>query len=327
MKAPSYEQIVAARGRLAPYLAVTALRSYAPLDEAVGLHVLVKHENHQPTNSFKIRNALAAMTGLDGEQKKRGVIAATRGNHGAGIAWAGKRLGIPATVVVPHGNNPEKNTAIRGYGAMLVESGQTYDDAIAEMKRRAAAEGLVQIHSTNNTEVVAGAGTMSLEIFEQADAMGEKIDAMVFSVGGGSQAAGAMLVSREQKRGVEVFGVQTESASAYHDSYHAKKVIARTPVATIADGIATGTAYELTFPVLQGLTGFVLVSEREIGEALRLLLETTHNLVEGAGAAGLAGLRRLAPELRERGVRTACVVMSGGNIDQATLRRVMAREI
>jgi threonine dehydratase len=327
MKAPTYDQILAARQRLAPYLTPTPLRSYQPLDEAVGLHVLVKHENHQPTNSFKIRNALAAMTALTDDQKKRGVIAATRGNHGAGIAWAGKTLGIPSTVVVPHGNNPEKNTAIRGYGATLIEAGETYDDAIAEMNRRSSEQGLVQIHSTNNTEVVAGAATMSLEIFEQADAMHEKIDAMVFSVGGGSQAAGAILVSQQQKRPAAVYGVQSASASAYHDSYHAKRAIAKTPSATIADGIATGFAYELTFPILQQAAGFVTVSESEIAEALRMLLETTHNLVEGAGATGLAGLRKLAPALRAAGAKTACVVISGGNIDQATLLRIMTREL
>jgi threonine dehydratase len=327
MATPDYDQIVAARRRLTPYLPVTPLRSYQPLDEVVGLHVLVKHENHQPTNSFKIRNALAAMTALPAEQRKRGVIAATRGNHGAGIAWAGKTLGVPAVIVVPHGNNPEKNRAIQGYGAELIEHGQTYDDAIAHMNVLSKERGLTQIHSTNNTEVLAGAATLSLEIFEQADAMGEKVDAMVFSVGGGSQAAGAVMVGEFQKRAVRVFGVQAEAASAFHDSYHAGREVAKVPGATIADGIATGFAYEFTFPTLRRLAGFVVVSEKEIAEAVRLILETTHNLVEGAGAAGLAGLRKIAIKLRNEGVGTVCVTLSGGNVDQGTLRRVVGREI
>ena len=143
--------------RLRPYLGPTPLRDYPPLDRAVGMgiRVLVKHENHQPTNAFKVRNGVSAVTALDLEQRRRGVIAATRGNHGLGVAWAGKRLGVPVMVVVPHNNNREKNAAIRGLGAELVEEGADYDESVAAAERLMAEGGMTLIHSANNREVLA----------------------------------------------------------------------------------------------------------------------------------------------------------------------------
>src|SRR5213594_2472429 len=131
----NFADVLAARERLRPYLAPTPLRSYAPLDEAVGAHVLVKHENHQPTNSFKVRNGLSVLTSLAPEERGRGVVAATRGNHGLGLCWAGRLLAAPVTICVPVGNNPEKNEAMRGLGATVVEEGRDYDEAVVVMNR------------------------------------------------------------------------------------------------------------------------------------------------------------------------------------------------
>lgn len=315
------DDIRAARQRLAPYLAATPLRSYPELDDALGLHVLVKHENHQPTNSFKIRNGLAALTALSAEQRKSGIVAATRGNHGLGLAWAGRQLGVPVVICVPCGNNPEKNAAMRGLGAQLIEEGQSYDDAVAVMNRLARQRSLHPVHSTNDPAVLAGAGTLTLEILEEAQAMNESIDAFVFAIGGGSQAVGCMTVLRALGKPIPVFGVQAENARAVYDSWRAKKPITHPTADTFADGIATRMPYELTFEALgQGLADFVLASEAQIAESLRLLLRTTHNLAEGAGAAGLAGLQRLAPRLAGKSV---AIVLSGSNIDQATLRSVL----
>jgi threonine dehydratase len=317
----SLEDILDARQRLAPYLAPTPLRNYPVLDETVGLRVLVKHENHQPTNAFKIRNGLAAITALSPQQRRCGVVAATRGNHGLGLTWAGQRLGVPVTICVPLGNNPEKNEAIRGMGACLIEEGESYDDAVKVMDRLAHQQSLWPIHSTNDRSVLAGAGTMTLEILDQAQAMGEQIGAMVFAVGGGSQAVGAMTVLRARGIPSSVYGVQAERASAIHDSWHAGRRLTTARADTFADGIATRATYDLTFDALrEGLADFVKVSEDEIADALRLILRTTHNLAEGAGAAGLAGLRKLAQTLRGK---TAVVVISGANTDLPTLRRVL----
>ena len=319
------EDVEQARERLRPFLPSTPLRNYPPLDAAIGLRTLVKHENHLPTNSFKVRNALAALTALSPEERSQGVITATRGNHGQGLAWAGKLLGVPVTICVPVDNNPEKNEAMRGWGAELIEGGQDYDAAVARMQRLAAERGLRPLHSTNDAAVLAGAGTLTLEILEQAEAMGESLDALVVSIGGGSQAVGAMTVLRQRHPGVCVYGVQAERASAIHDSWHAGRVLTGERADSFADGIATRMPYAMTFAALQaGLEDFVLVSEEEIARALRLLLRTTHNLAEGAGAAGLAGLQKLAPSLVGK---TVTVVLSGSNIDAATLQQVISEQI
>jgi threonine dehydratase len=317
----TFEDIERARARIAPHLSVTPLRHYPELDELTGARVLVKHENHLPTNAFKARNAVSFMTALPPDQRARGVLAATRGNHGAGIAWAGARLGVPVVVCVPHGNNPEKNAAIRGHGAELVEAGRDYDEAVEVATRIMRERGLVMAHSTNDATVIAGAGTLSAELCEQAD----RLDAIVVGVGGGSQAVGAIVATRALRPGVAVYGVQARGAAAIHDSWHAKTRLTTERADTFADGLATRATYDLTWDALrEGLAGFVAVSDAELAEAVRLLLCTTHNLAEGAGAAGLAGLLRLREPLAGK---TVAIVLSGANIDAATLRRVLTGEL
>ena len=151
----TWDDVVAARRRIAPYLPMTPLRNYPALDAEVGARVLVKHDNHLPTNAFKARNTMSFMTALPVEQRTRGVIAATRGNHGAGLAWAGAQLGVPVVICVPHGNNPEKNAAMRGYGAELVEAGRDYDEAVEVAKRTVLDRGMVMAHSTNDATIIA----------------------------------------------------------------------------------------------------------------------------------------------------------------------------
>ena len=315
----TWDDIASARERIAPYLTPTPLRQYAALDAEVGagIRVLVKHENHLPTNAFKARNAMSLLTALPAAQRARGVVAATRGNHGAALAWAGARLGVPVVICVPHGNNPEKNAAMRGFGAELVESGRDYDEAIEVARRLVAERGLVMAHSTNDAHVIAGAGTLGAELCEQA----QSLDAIVVAVGGGSQAVGALVAARTLRPGLPVFGVQAAGASAIHDSWHARTRLAKDRADTIADGLATRTTYDLTWPaLLEGLAGFVAVPDAAIAEAIRILLRTTHNLAEGAGAAGLAGLLAMRDRLAGR---TVAIVLSGSNIDADTLRGVV----
>jgi threonine dehydratase len=318
-----FEDVLAAEARLRPHLAPTPLREYAPLDAAVGsgVRVLVKHENHLPTNAFKVRNGLSALTALGEAERARGVVAATRGNHGLGLAWAGARLGVRVTICVPLGNNPEKNEAVRGLGATLIEEGRDYDEAVTVAQRLVAERGLTMVHSTNEPLVLAGAGTLALEMLRERP----DLEALVIAVGGGSQAVGALTVAREVAPGVAVYAVAAERASAIHDAWHSGVIKPTASADTFADGLATRNVYSLTFPALrEGLAGFVTASEAEIADAVRLYARTTHNLAEGAGAAGLAGLRKLAPQLAGRLVG---VVLSGGNIDLETLRRVTSGEL
>ncbi len=316
----TWDDVLAARARIAPYLAPTPLRHYPVLDAATGARVLVKHENHLPTNAFKARNAMSFMTALPADQRSRGVIAATRGNHGAGLAWAGARLGVPVVICVPHGNNPEKNAAIQGHGAELVISGRDYDEAVEVALRLRTERGLVMAHSTNDANVIAGAATLSAELCEQAAATEEKLDAIVVAIGGGSQAVGAIVATRHLRSPVQVFGVQAAGASAIHDSWHARQRLTTDSATTFADGLATRSTYDLTWPtLLDGLAGFVTVTEAELASAVRLMIEATHNLAEGAGAAGLAGLVALGDRLAGK---TVAVILSGSNIDRPTLRTI-----
>jgi threonine dehydratase len=319
----SFDDVLQARERLAPYISVTPLRHYPMLDAAMGggTSLLVKHENHQPTCSFKVRNGLAVITALSDEERERGVVAASTGNHGQGIAYAASLLGVRATICVPEGNNPEKNAAMRGWGATVVESGRDYDEAVQEMMRLSRAEGMAVAHSTNDPRVLAGAATMSLEMIEQAAGL----DAMVVAVGGGSQSVGALTVARELAPEMEVFGAQCAGASAIHDSWRSGTPVQTQRADTFAEGVATRQPYELTFATLrQGLADFVTVTDAELADAIRLILGSTHQLVEGAGALGVAAALKLRHRLAGKRVG---VIFSGGNIDTAVLRRILNREL
>lgn len=319
----SIDDVRAARQRIAPLLPASPFRAYPELDALIGhdIRLHVKHENFNPTGSFKVRNGLSFMTALGTEARSRGVVAATRGNHGLGIAFAGRCFGVATTICVPLGNNPEKNAGMRALGARLVEEGRDYDESVLVAERIRREEGATLAHSTNDREVIAGAATMSLEMLEQEPAL----DMLVIGVGGGSQAVGALTVAHALHPSLEVIAVQAAGASAAHDAWHAGAPVVRERAETFADGLATRSVYDATFPALrEGLAGFVTVTDAELAEALRILYRTTHTLVEGAGAAGLAGVRRLGERLAGKRVG---IVLSGGNIDEATLRRVVNREI
>jgi threonine dehydratase len=319
----TFADVLAARQRIAPHLSPSPLLGYPLLDEAVGhgIRVFVKHENFNPTNAFKVRNGLSLVSALSREERGRGLVTASRGNHGLGLSFAARVFDARTTVCVPLGNNPDKNAAMRALGTRVIEQGRDYDESLAIAEVIVREEGATMAHSTNDARVIAGAATMSLEMLEQAP----ELDAMVIAVGGGSQAVGAITVARELRPELEVHGVQAAGASAAHDSWHAKAPLTYDTCDTFADGLATRSTYAMTFPALvEGLADFITVSDAEIADAVRLVLRTTHSLVEGAGACGLAGLLRLRERLAGKRVG---IVLSGGNIDEATLRRILNREL
>lgn len=319
------DDVLAARERLAPYLAPTPLRNYPTLDAAVaGVSVLVKHENIQPTGSFKVRNGLATVTALSEADRAPGVVGATTGNHGLGLAFAGRQLGVPVTICVPRGNNPEKNAALRAWGATVIEEGDDYDAAVTVAQRLVESEGRTLAHSTNNVNVLAGAGTMTLEIHEQlGDA--NSLDVLIIAIGGGSQAVGALTVAHALRPGLELIGVQAAGAPAAHDGWHAREPRTTERASTFAEGVATRSTYPLTFPaLLDGLADFVTVTDAEVADAVRTILSATHHLVEGAGAMGFAAARKLAPRLQGKRVG---IIFCGANLDTAVLRRILNHEL
>jgi threonine dehydratase len=315
----AFSDVLAAHERIKPYLVPTPLRNYPELDELVGhgIQVWVKHENHQPTQSFKIRNGLSAITALSAEARAKGVIGASTGNHGLGLAYAGRLLRVHAVVCVPMNNNPDKNAAIRALGAELVESGSNYDESAAACARICEERGMTLVHSTNNKDVIAGAGTMTIEILEQRPGL----DSLVIATGGGSQAVGALTVAAAKKPSLTVCAVGAAGAPAQYESWKAGRVLSGLPVKTMAEGVATGSAYAMTFDTLKtGLSEFVLVSENEMYQGIRDLIRFTHNIAEGAGAAGLAALKKLAPRLAGQHV---AIVLCGGNLSNLSLRRAI----
>ena len=318
----SFDDVQRARERIAPYLAPTPLRQYPSLDAAIpGLSLHVKHENMQPTGSFKVRNGLSTLTALDAKARAAGVVGATTGNHGLGLAFAGTQLGVGITICVPQGNNPEKNAAMRAWGARVIEEGNDYDDAILVAQQLIERNGMTMAHSTNNANVLAGAGTMTLEIFEQV----KHLDVLLIALGGGSQAVGALTVARELRPGLQVIGVGAAGASAQHDSWHARAPRKTERANTIAEGVATRQTYDLTFgALLEGLSDFITVTDAEIADAVRLILSSTHHLVEGAGAMGVAAATKLRDQLKDKQVG---VVFCGANMDSNVLRRILNREL
>jgi threonine dehydratase len=309
---PDLSDVLAARRRIAPYLQPTPLYSYPALDTLAGTRVWVKHENHQPIGAFKVRGGLNLISQLGPDDRRRGVITASTGNHGQSVAYAAAVFGVPAIVCVPEHANPVKVESMRALGAEVIGHGRDFDEARERCEKLAAERGYRYIHSANEPALIAGVATYTLEILEaQPDT-----DVIVVPVGGGSGAAGACVVATAVRPSIEVIGVQSEAAPAAYRSWQARALVEDT-MATLAEGLATRTAFELTQRILwERLDDFVLVSEAQLTDATRFMISKTRNLVEPSGAAALAAV--LADPGRFAGRRVA-IVCSGGNISPEQL--------
>jgi threonine dehydratase len=312
---PDLSDVLAARQRIAPYLRPTPLYSYPALDTLTGARIWVKHENHQPIGAFKVRGGLNLISQLGADDRRRGVISASTGNHGQSIAYAAGVFGVPAVVCVPEHANPVKVESMRALGAEVISHGQDFDEAREHCEKLARERGYRYIHSANEPALIAGVATYTLEILEsQPD-----IDVIVVPVGGGSGAAGACVVATAVRPSIEVIGVQSEAAPAAYRSWRARALV-EDATTTLAEGLATRTAFELTQRILwERLDDFVLVPDAELTEATRIMISKTRNLVEPAGAAALAAV--LAQPDRFSGRRVA-IVCSGGNISPEQLMRL-----
>lgn len=317
MHAPTLKDVYAARPRVYGVLKPTPLMRHPLLAADTGLDIYVKHENHNPTGAFKIRGGLN-LVGSASAEERRGLISASTGNHGQSIALACQRAGVPCTIVVPSGNNPDKNAAIRAFGAEVIEFGRDFDEAREHVEERARERGLRYVHSANEPLLLAGVGTYALEIFEELP----DADVILVPIGGGSGACGCSMVRTGIGSRAAIIGVQAERADAFARSWRTRTRVVGTSADTFAEGMATRVTFDLTFDILQReLADIVTLSEEEIAEGVRLALRTTHNLAEGAGAASIAAAKKLGTRLA--GKKVVCV-MSGGNIDAATLKKVLA---
>jgi threonine dehydratase len=316
----SLDHIRAAREVVYRGLQPTPLLDYPLLNEETGARLFLKHENHLPTGAFKIRGGLNFMHHFAAAGTHRGVITATRGNHGQSVALAAKLCSVPATIVMPFGNNPEKNAAMRAYGARLVEYGRDFDEAREEAARLASIEDLRYIHSANEPHLINGVGTYALEIIETMQSRGERIDAIFVPIGMGSGLCGVITAFRALSPTTKIYGVQAEGAPSCFLSWRAGQVVETKEAHTFADGVATRVPSALTLDIiLDGVDEVVLVSDSEIIRAIRLLWRTTHNLVEGAGAAATAATIKLRDRLQGQNVVN---VLSGANLDTASIREI-----
>jgi threonine dehydratase len=318
MHPPTLRDVYAARARIAPVLRPTPLLRHPLLVEALGLEVFVKHENHNPTCAFKVRGGLNLVASLDEDQRRRGVVTASTGNHGQSIAFACRRAGVACTIVVPRGNNPEKNAAMRAFGATVEEHGRDFDEARERVEALATEGGLRYVHSANEPLLIAGVGTYALEIFEEA----VEPDVIFVPVGGGSGASGLVTVRDALGARTAIVGVQAAGADAFARSWQGPDRVVGERADTFAEGLATRVTFDLTFGILRrGLADVVTLDEDELAEGVRLALRATHNLAEGAGAATLMAAFRQRAALAGQ---TVVCVMSGGNLDTATLARILS---
>jgi threonine dehydratase len=317
MNPPTYADVVAAAPVVHRYLRPTPLYEWPALSQLLGCRYFLKHENHTPTTAFKVRGGINLVSRLPDEQKRKGVIGCTTGNHGQSLAYACRLFGVRCVLVVPANNNPDKNAAMRALGAELIEHGRDYDAAREHCEQICRREGLRYVHSANEPDLIAGVGTYALEIFDELP----NPDVILVPIGLGSGICGTAIVAAERSPKTQVIGVQSELAPAVTLSWRSGKPVETESPKTFAEGMATRVSASMTLEIMRRLVpDIVLVSDDELRSAVRLLLRLTHNLAEGAGAAATAAALRLKDRLAGK---TVVGVLSGGNLDLRELGRIL----
>lgn len=318
MKPPTYADVLAAAPVVHRYLKPTPLYEWPALSQLLGCRYFLKHENHTPTTAFKVRGGIHLVARLSDEQKRIGVIGCTTGNHGQSLAYACRLFGVRCVLVVPEINNPDKVAAMRALGAELIVHGQDFDAAREHCEVVCHREGLRYVHSANEPDLIAGVGTLALEIFDELP----DPDVILSPIGLGSGICGTAIVAAARRPETKVIGVQAELAPAVTLSWREGKPVETPSAKTFAEGMATRASASLTLEIMrQHVHDIVLLSEAELRDAVRLLLRVTHNLAEGAGAASTAAALRLRDRLAGKKV---VGVLSGGNLDLRELGRIVS---
>ena len=313
----SVADVLAARKRIYPFLQPTPAHRYPALDQLMGCEVWVKHENHQPTGAFKVRGGVNLCGTLDEKERRAGVIAASTGNHGQSIAYAANLYGIPAKIVVPEGANPDKVRAIENFGAEIIYHGEHYEACKQFTEAYAREYGLRYVSAGDEPLLIAGVATYALELMETEP----YLDAIFVPVGGGSGACGCCIVGHAVRPGIRIIGVQSSHAPAVYESWRTGKWVETQSADTFAEGLATLSPFELPLSILRReLDDFLLVSDDELRQAIRMLFTYTHNIAEGAGAAAFAAAYR---ERQKWQGKKIAVIMSGGNLTLEQLREIV----
>jgi threonine dehydratase len=315
-KWPTYQDILKAREIIQTYLPRTPLYSYPQLNDLLGTKVYIKHENHLPTVSFKVRGGINLVHNLKPQERKRGVVTASTGNHALSIATAGRLFNVPVTIVMPENANPVKVTAIRSLGPEIIFHGRIFEQSKDYADALAAERGARFIHPANEPYLIAGVASYAAEILEDCP----ELDMIIVPVGGGSGAAGCCLAKAELKPAVQVIGVQAEKAPAAYLSWKAKSIVTD-KMETAAEGLQTQMGYDLTQEILQKhLADFILVSEEEMSGAILTYLQLVRNISEEAGAAPLAAALKLKERLKGK---TVALILSGSNISLERLKSIL----
>jgi len=314
----TFKAILKAKSAISHYINKTNLIHYSELSRLIGCDAFVKHENHMPTGSFKIRGAINFFHTIDRADVENGVLVSTRGNHGLAMAWAAQWYNIPCTVVVPENNNPETNRIIEHFGAELIEHGHDFYDAQFYCDELVAAAGYYYVEQGNEPEMLNGIGTMGLEIFEDLP----DVDVVICPIGGGAGCASLLKVVQAVNPDVEIIGVQAANAPAFHESLARREWFVLDEAETIADGLAARSVFQLPYVIMKDhIKEVVLLNEEEILEGIRLALMATHNLAEGAGAASIMAALKVKDRLAGKKV---VLIMSGGNLDRKHLEQALA---
>ena len=318
MQPPTLHDVIQAKGRISGYVTRTPLHRYIGLEKLIGAaEVHVKHENHQRLGAFKMRGGINLLSQMSREELDRGVSTASSGNHGQSIAYAASVFGSKAYIAVPENANPGKVASMRNLGAKVIHHGSYFDESREYIERMSKEEGYRYIHAVNEPRLIAGVGTYTLEILEDLP----DVDVIVVPIGGGSGASGACIVAKSINPDIQVIGVQAEQAPAAFLSWQEGHVV-EAPMKSTAEGLATGSGYELPLDILRRhLDDFLLVTEDEMNSAIVTHLEQTHNLTEHAGAASLAGALKIRDRLAGKKV---ALIMSGGNLSLDHLRIALA---
>lgn len=293
----SFTEVLKARSVVYEHLIPTCLTRYENLSSLIDAEIFVKHENHNPTGSFKVRGGINLMHHLKNSNIE-GVITFSTGNHGLSIAQSAAWFGLKATIIVPENNNPVKNRSIKSTGATLIEAGKTFEEASMVVKELTHEQSLYYAHPANEPHLINGVGTEFVEIIEECP----ELDAVILPIGAGSEAAAAVIVLKKINPDIQIFAVQAKYSSAAFQSWESGKILSSENT-TFAGGFATGIAYETPFGIYKNnLKDFVILSEEEIYEGIALAGYYTHNLLEGSGASTIMAAIKLKDQLKGKKV-------------------------